>query len=86
MLDTGGPVRLTASGAVTGARGTLLGFYVSSTTGGTIVLYDNSAGSGTQLSGTITPAIGWHFFPVRCNAGIYATIANTLDVTFIVVR
>lgn len=77
----GQPVNLTASGAVTASPGRLVGFYVNSTTSGTIVLRDGGA-SGTAISGTITPAIGWHFFPAACSNGIYATIANTLNVTF----
>lgn len=82
-LLIGSPKRLTASGVVNAVAGRLIGFYVASTTGGTIVLYDNAtAGSGTQLSGTITPAVGWHSLPVGFTNGCYATIANTIDVTF----
>lgn len=74
--------RLTASGQVMSAPGVMTGFYVSSTTAGTILLYDNTAASGTQLSGTITPAIGWNEFPAQFFTGLYATIGGTLDVTF----
>lgn len=77
----GNPVRLTSTGAISSISGKLVGFYVSSTTSGTIVLRDGGA-SGTQISGTITPAVGWHFFPAGINTSAHATIANTLDVTF----
>lgn len=71
----------------TSIEGTILGFYVNSTTSGTIVLSSNNGGAaGTAFTGTITPAIGWHSFPVTNPGGIFATIANTLDVTFIVVK
>ena len=77
-------LRLTASGVVIGSRGRLAGFYVASTTSGTITLYDNpSAASGTQISGTITPSTGWNAYPVDGLTGIYATIGGTLDVTFL---
>ena len=56
----------------------LLGFYVNSTTGGTLVLDDN----GTAISGTITPAIGFHHYPANIGSKLGATIANTLNVTF----
>lgn len=62
----------------------LLGFYVNSTTGGTLVLKKGGSG-GTALGGTITPAVGFHRFPAQCRGGLHATIANTLDVTFFVV-
>ncbi len=65
-----------------GKTGHLLGFYVNSTAGGTLVLRTGGAG-GTQLSGTITPAVGYHKFPADFTDGVHATIAvAALDVTF----
>lgn len=80
VVEAGTPVNLTASGAVALHPGNLIGFYVNSTSTGTIVIRDGGA-SGTALSGTITPAIGFHPFPATCTTGCYATIANTLNVT-----
>jgi len=59
----------------------LIGFYVSSTTGGTIIIHDTATTAANALSGTITPAIGWHFFPATLGAGLRVVIANTLSVT-----
>lgn len=75
---------ITATGVVTANPGTLTGFYVNNTTTGTLVLKDGGS-SGTAITGTITPAIGWHFLPAAFGkaGGLHATIANTLDVTFI---
>ncbi len=74
----------TGTAAITTIPAVLTGFYVNSTTGGTIVLRDGGAsGTGTTVSGTITPVIGWHFFPASFPSSIHATIANTLDVTFV---
>lgn len=71
----------------TALPGCILGFYVNSTSSGTLVLSSNNAGAaGTAFTGTITPAIGWNFFPVVTPNGIFATIGATLDVTFIVVQ
>lgn len=81
VVETGTPINLTSSGAVSLREGALIGFYVNSTTGGTIVIRDGGA-SGTAISGTITPAIGFHRFPAACTSGCYATLANTIDVTF----
>ena len=79
-VESGTPINLTGSGIVSVVPGNLFGFYVNSTTGGTIVIRNGGA-AGTVLSGTITPAIGLHRFPAYCTVGCYATIANTLDVT-----
>jgi hypothetical protein len=59
----------------------MLGFYVNSTSSGTLVI-SNGAGA---ITGTITPAIGFHRFPAYGAGGLTATIANTLSVTFFVV-
>jgi hypothetical protein len=80
--QSGQPVNLTSSGAVSLIPGSLLGFYVNSTSSGTIVLRDGGSG-GTAISGTITPAIGWHAFPAACAPACYATLGSTINVTFI---
>lgn len=81
---SGGHIRLTASAQLKANGGRLAGFYVASTTAGTLTLYDNTAATGQQISGLITPAVGWHWFPVRFSHGCYAEIGGALDVTFIV--
>lgn len=82
VTEGGNYKNITATGAVTTKGGTLIGFYVNSTTGGTLALKDGGA-SGTTMCGTITPAIGFHRFPATFGVGgLHATIANTLDVTF----
>ncbi len=84
QVETGMPVNLTVSGAIAKRTGTLIGFYVNSTNVGTLVLA-NGGSSGTAISGTITPAVGFHRFPAYFNSalGPYATIGGTaLDVTF----
>lgn len=79
----GKSVNLTATGYVCGAASRLLGFYVNSTNGGTIVFKDGG-GSGTALTGTITPAIGWHFLPIAGATDLHATIGGTaLNVTLV---
>lgn len=82
-FESGSYKNITETGLVTSNPGVLIGFYVNSTTGGTLVLKDGGSG-GTAMSGTITPAIGFHRFPAGFgkSGGLHATIANTLDVTF----
>lgn len=75
--------RITATGTVKATPGRLTGFYVAATSSGTVVLRDGGA-SGTQLTGTITPAVGWHSLPMRFGKDLHATIAgSSLDVTFV---
>lgn len=84
--EAGIAINLTGTGNVGAALEDmiLLGFYVNNTTGGTLVLRRGGSG-GTVMTGTITPAIGFHRFPASCASGLHATIANTLDVTFFVI-
>lgn len=80
-VESGVAVNLTQSGVVSSTPGTLLGFYVNSTNAGTIVIRNGGA-SGTVLSGTITPAVGYHSFRAYCTTACYATIGGTaLNVT-----
>ena len=85
IQESGTPKNLTATGIVSERPGTLLGFYVNSTSTGTIVISTGGAAGattgGTAISGTITPAIGFHRFPAYTPDRLYVTIANTLDVT-----
>lgn len=81
VFEGGNYKNLTATGAVTTNAGTLLGFYVNSTSSGTLVFRDGGA-SGTVLNGTLTPAVGFHRFPATYGAGgLHATVGGTIDVT-----
>ena len=80
--QSGSPVNLAASGAVSLRPGSLIGFYVNNTSAGTLVIKDGGTG-GTAISGTITPAVGWHFFPAAIRTSCFFTIGATLDVTAI---
>jgi len=82
VAEVGGYKNITATGAVSTGACQLIGFYVNNTTAGTLVLKDGGSG-GTAMSGTITPAIGFHRFPANVGTSLHATIAGTgLDVTF----
>ena len=81
VAECGGYKNITATGAVSTGACQLIGFYVNSTSSGTLVLTDGGAG-GTAMSGTITPAVGFHRFPANVGTSLYATIGSTLNVTF----
>ena len=79
--QSGTPVLLAASGAISLVAGDLIGYHVNSTTALTIVIRDGGA-SGTAVSGTITPSIGFQAFPGAFTGGCYATLGGTGSVTF----
>ena len=82
VAEVGGYKNITETGAVSTGACQLIGFYVNNTTIGTLVLRDGGA-SGTVMSGTITPAVGFHRFPANVGTSLYATIGgSSLDVTF----
>jgi hypothetical protein len=81
VAECGAYKNITATGAVTSGPCQLIGFYVNNTSSGTLVLKDGGSG-GTVMSGTITPAIGFHPFPANVGTSLHATEGGTLDVTF----
>lgn len=75
-VESGVPVNFIADKIVSIVAGNLLGFYVNSTSSGTIVIYNGQSASGTALSGTITPAIGFHRFAAYCPAGCFIAVTG----------
>lgn len=72
----------TATAVVNAHPCNLIGFYVNSTNAGTIVIHDKATAAANALSGTITPAIGFHWFPAQLGQGLYVVIGGTaLNVT-----
>lgn len=75
-------INMSASALIRTGAGILVGMYVNSSTAGTIKFWDNTSAATTVINNTITPLIGWHNLGNASFAtGLYATIANTLDVT-----
>ena len=75
-VESGTPINFAADQIVSKGPGTLLGFYVNSTSSGTIVIYDGLTASGTAISGTITPAIGFHRFPAYCRTACFVAVTG----------
>lgn len=81
VIESADSKNMTATGDVSTLNTSLIGFYVNSTSGGTLVLKKGGSG-GTALCGTITPDIGFHAFPCVAPGGLHATVGGTLNVTF----
>lgn len=79
--EVGAYKNITGTGAVSAGPCQLIGFYVNSTSSGTLAFKDGGSG-GTVIGGTITPAIGFHRYPAIVGTSLYATVGGTIDATF----
>ena len=82
VQQSGTPINLSSSGAVSLAAGSLIGYHVNSTSGGTIVIRSGSTSAGTALNAAATPSPGFNAFPAAMPSGCYVTISGTIDITF----
>ena len=81
IQQAGTPINLSISGIVSKTAGNLIGFYVNSTNAGTLIIH-NATTATNAVSGTITPAIGFHAFSPYLTNGCFAEIGGTaLNVT-----
>jgi len=84
QIQQGGtPVNMSSSAAISLCAGTLIGWHVNSTSGGTIVIRNGGA-SGTALNAATASPVGFTCFPasITSASGAYATLSGTIDVTF----
>lgn len=81
----GAPKIVTATANVKPIPCGLLGFFVSTTSSGTVILYDDAGtGTTTPISGTITPAAGAFYpFPAALVNGLYVVVSGTISATFL---
>ena len=78
--------QLAATAQVKIGAGRLYSITVSTTSSGTLTIYDSPAGStgDPKIFDTITPAAGaTYFFPMgaQFNTGLYVVVANSLSFT-----
>jgi hypothetical protein len=67
---------------VKSGQGQLGGFFVSSTTVGTIKIYDSLTATGTVLIDTITPTVlGFYQIPTSYGTGLTVVIGGTASIT-----
>ena len=81
----GAPTPISATGAVKNIGGALLGFLCTSSSSGTLALYDNpTAASGNNIIPTMNLVAGTYYpFPAKFGSGLWAVIGGTAGVTFI---
>jgi hypothetical protein len=85
-LNVGSPRLVTSSGNVMPRPGALLGIFCSTSTGGTVAVYDDpSTGTATQIVGTITLASGtWYNLPMTFAQGCNLVVAGAAVITVVV--
>jgi hypothetical protein len=76
-------VNLAATADVTLDDCVLLGFFVNSTSSGTVLL-KRGGSTGVALMAATAPAVGYHPFPADCPGGLHFTEGNTIDITFFI--
>lgn len=83
---SGGGVQFTASRNVNGIPGqTLIGIVVSSTSGGTITIYDDpKTGTTIKLVDTITPPVGFLPLYLAAAQGHNIVVTGTISATAII--
>ena len=81
----GAPLVASASGVLKPIGGSILGFLCTSSSSGTLALYDNpTAGSGNNILPTMNLVAGTFYpFPAKYGSGLYATFGGTASVTFL---
>lgn len=74
--------QFSASGNVCGIDGIMAGIFVSSTTAGTVTIYDDPAtGTTTKIVDTVTLAVGWNPMPFAFSKGLNIVVGGTLSAT-----
>lgn len=83
-VESGAPINISDDGIISTSAGTLIGFYVNTTSSGVIQIYNGQSTAGTAISGQITPAIGWKDFPAYCPDGCYIEkVSGSINLTAI---
>lgn len=84
--ELGSPIRITATANVKNSSGGAIGIIVASTVGGTVQFFDSATtGTGTPLTGVMTPPAGSQGLSIAFANGLYAVITGTIDMSVVVV-
>ena len=83
--NVGGYKLISATGNVSPFGASLLGIFVSSSSSGTITVYDSATTTTTaKVIDTFTGVLGtWYPIPVSTTAGIYIVVTGTLSATVV---
>lgn len=81
--NVGGYKQFTATGNVSPYGASLLGVFVSSSSSGTLTIYDSATTTTTaKVIDTVSVSAGtWYPIPASTTAGIYIVVGGTLSAT-----
>lgn len=84
-IGSGVPKQFSATIQIKNSFGSLIGFIISSTTAGTLTVYDNADGGTTnKIIDTITPAAGGFIsMPLGFGNGLNVVVGGTISATCI---
>jgi hypothetical protein len=84
-LNVGGYKLLTATGNVSPFGASLLGIFASTSTVGTVTIYDSATTTtAAKVIDTVTLVAGtWYPMPISTTAGIYIVVGGTLSATVV---
>lgn len=84
-LDYGSYKNITGSSNIQAQEGLLLGFFVATTTAGTLAFYDSTTTTTTvPITGTITPNAGAFYpLPLTYLNGLYVVVGGTINATIV---
>jgi hypothetical protein len=86
-LPVGNAKAISASANVKSSQGAMLGIFCSSSTSGTITLYDDaSTGTSTAIAAVFNVTAGTYYtLPVAFANGLYVVVGGTAAVTVVLV-
>ena len=80
--ETGNFRNISADTAVYSGACQLLGIFCSTSSAATVIVYDNTAASGSKIVNGMTLAGGVYYpLPASCVNGIYVDVTGTCDIT-----
>lgn len=84
-LAPGNPMLITSTTLLIPRDGALAGFFCSTTSSGTVQLYDSAtAATNNAITGVVTLTAGsWYSFNALYRNGLYVVVTGTATVTFI---
>jgi hypothetical protein len=86
-LPVGSAKAISATANVKSSQGAMLGIFCSSSTSGTITLYDDAAtGTSTAIAASFNVTAGTYYsLPVAFANGLYVVVGGTAAVTVVLV-
>ena len=85
IFEVGTPKQISATATVRIGIGKMVGVFCSSSTSGTLTLYDNTSAAGTLIVAAFNLTAGQYYqIPAAFVNGVHAVISGTAEITIFV--